>query len=134
LEPPLDRCEIVKGSDQDVLKACFRNAKPSGHRSRPVDVAEVRSMRLYADQSGIVQAMVSAFEFHDLVATSCGASQTNAVHGSFGAAIAETHHLDWKSGTNFFCQLPFHVMRHAEHRARREALPHSFHHRWMTMP
>src|SRR5206468_2491200 len=134
LEPPLDGCEIVKGSDQDVLKACFRNAKSSRHRSRPVDIAEVRSMRLYADQSGIMQTVVRAFELQNLVAPRGSAGKTNSVHGSFGPAIAETHHLDWKAGANFFCQLPFHVMGHAEHRARREALPHSFHHRWMTMP
>ena len=78
--------------------------------------------------------MVSAFEFHDLVATSCGASQTNAVHSGFSSAVAEAHHFYGKTIADFFSQLPFHVMRHAEHRAGSQASANGFHHRWMTMP
>src|SRR6202142_886897 len=85
-------------------------------------------MRLYADQGGVVQAMISAFEFQDLVASSSGAGEANAVHGGFGAAVAEADHFHGKAVADFFRQLPFHVVGHAEHGAGSQAGADSFPH------
>ena len=81
----------------------------------------VGSMRLHADQSAVVQAVIRAFEFDDLVASGGGARQANRVHGGFRAAVAEAAHLDRKAVADFFRQFPFHVVRHAEHGAGAKA-------------
>ena len=71
----------------------------------------------YADQRRVVQPVVAAFEFDDLVAAGCGARQADRVHGRFRSAIAEAAHLDRKAGADFFRQFPLHVVGHAVHRA-----------------
>ncbi len=91
-------------------------------------------MRLDADQRRIVQTVIAAFELQDLVAACGRARQTNRVHSRFRAARTEAHHLDRKALADFFRELPFHIVRHAEHRARREPLLDRLHHRGMAMP
>src|SRR5439155_26981796 len=99
-----------------------------------LDITELGSMRFHADHRGIVQAMVSAFKFHDLVAASRSAGQSHAVHSGFSSAVAETHHFYWETIADFLCQLPFHVMRHAKHGPGSQASPDGLHHSWMTVP
>ena len=98
------------------------------------DVAEVGSVRLHADQSGIMQAVVCAFELDDFVAAGRGAGQANGVHGGFGSAVAEADHLDGKALADFFGEFPFHVMRHAEHGAGGEAFFNGLHDGGMAVP
>ena len=64
-----------------------------------------------------MQAVVSAFEFNDLVAAGGGAGQADGMHGGFRAAVAEADHLNRKALADFFGEFPFHVMRHAVHGA-----------------
>ena len=64
-----------------------------------------------------MQAVVAAFEFDDLVAAGGGARESHGMHRGFGAADAEAKHLDRKARADFFGELPFHVVRHAEHGA-----------------
>src|SRR5581483_9318267 len=90
-------------------------------------------MRLYTDQRGVVQAVIAAFELENLVTTGRGTSQSASMHGSFGAARPESNHLDRKALADFFRQLPLHVVRHAEHRARAQTWLDRFHHRRMAM-
>src|SRR5437016_6196902 len=91
-------------------------------------------MRLHADERGVVQAVVSAFKFYDLVATRCGASQANAVHSGFRPAVAEAHHFYWEALADFLSQFPFHVMRHSEHGSRGQTSTDGLHHCGMTVP
>jgi len=70
----------------------------------------------------------------DLVASGWRRGRGDGVHGGFRAAGAETHHLDGKALADFFRELPFQVMRHAEHGAGGQALPDGFHHRGMAVP
>ena len=134
LKAPLDTREIVKGRDQHVLEACFGYAETAWYRRRTIDVAKIRRVRLYADESRVMQAVVSPFELHNLVASGGRPGQTDTMHGRLGSAVAETNHLDRKALADFFREFPFHVMRHAEHGSGRQALPHSFHHCGMTVP
>ena len=80
-----------------------------------------------------MQAVVSAFELHDLVAAGSGAGQADGVHGRFRTAVAEAHHLDRKAVADFFGQLPLHVVGHAEHGAGAEAFFDGLHDRGMAM-
>ena len=98
-----------------------------------LDVAELWGVRLHADQRGVVQSVIAAFELDDLVAAGGGAGQADGMHGGFGPAVAEAHHLHWKALADFFRKLPFHVMRHAEHGARAQPLLNRFHHRGMAV-
>ena len=132
-EAALDRSEIVERGDKHVRNRRLRHAKTAGDRRRRVDVAIVRRVRLHADQSTIVQAVISAFEFHDLVASCRGARQADRMHGRFRAAVAEAAHLDREAVADFFREFPLHVVRHAEHRARREPLLDGLHDCGMTM-
>src|ERR1017187_10311802 len=91
-------------------------------------------MRLHADQGSVMQSVISAFEFQDFVASGGSAGQADAVHRSFGATVPETQHFYRKTLADFFRQLPFHVMRHAEHGAGGQAGADGFHDRWMAMP
>src|SRR2546426_5687111 len=99
-----------------------------------MDIAELRRMRLDADQRGIMQSVISAFELYDFVSSRGGAGQANGVHGGFGATVAKTRHLNRKTLTDFFGQLPLHVVRHAKHGASRETLFDRFHDCGMAMP
>src|SRR5581483_511692 len=63
----------------------------------------------------------------------CSAGKTNGVHGHFSSAVAEADHLDRKAIADFFSEIPFQVMRHAEHRAGAQALLNRLHHRGMAM-
>ncbi len=56
------------------------------------------------------------------------------MHGCFGAAITKTKHLNRKTFTDFFGQLPLHVVRHAKHGASRKTPFDCFHYRRMAMP
>src|SRR5689334_21388196 len=80
-----------------------------------------------------MQAMISAFELYDLIASSSGARQAYGMHGCFSTTVAKTNHLDWKSLTDFLRQLPLHVVRHSKHGASRETFFHCFHNCGMTM-
>src|SRR5207302_9259275 len=90
-------------------------------------------MRLHADQSGIVQAVVRTFEFENFVASGGGTGEAAGVHGGFGAAVAKAHHLYGEALTNFFRELPFHVVRHAKHRAGGKTPRNSLHDGRMTV-
>src|SRR5579864_8476703 len=90
-------------------------------------------MRLNADQCVVMQSVIGAFEFDDLVATSGRASEADGMHRDFGSAVAEAHHLDGKAIADFFGQFPFHVVRHAEHGSEAKARLDSLHHRGMAM-
>src|SRR5213082_3187999 len=90
-------------------------------------------MRLHADESIVVQAVICAFEFNDLVASGGGASKANGMHGHFSSAVPEANHFDRKAIADLFGKFPFHVMRHAEHGAGAQALLNCFHHRRMAM-
>ena len=133
LEAQLDAGQIVEGRNQNVGHGGLRHAESAGHGSRSVDIAIIGRVRLHADQCGIVQAVVSAFKLHDLVAAGSGAGQADGVHGGFRTAVAEAHHLDRKAVADFFRQLPLHVVRHAEHGAGAETLFHGLHDRGMAM-
>src|SRR5712692_11363852 len=74
-----------------------------------------------------MQAVVGAFELYDLVASGGGASQADGVHRCFSAAVAETAHFDGKAVADFFGELPFHVVGHAEHGAGSETLLDGLH-------
>ena len=134
LEAQFDTGQIVEGSNDNVSDRGFRHSQPAGNRCRSVDVAVVGRVRLHADQRGIVQAVVTAFKLYDLVASGSGTGQADGVHGGFGTAIAEAHHLDRKTLADFFRQLPLHIVRHAEHGAGAETLFHCLHHGGMAMP
>ena len=133
LEATLDGGEIVEGGDEHVGDCGLRDAEAAGDRGWSVDVAVVRSMRLHADQSAVVQSVVGAFELDDLVASGGGAGQANRVHGHFGAAVAEAAHLDREALADFFGEFPFHVVRHAEHGAGGKALLDGLHDRGMAV-
>ena len=133
LEAQLDAGQVVEGRSENVGHGGFRHSEPARHRSRSVDIAVVGRVRLHADQRGIVQAVVSAFKFYDLVAAGSGAGQANGVHGGFRTAVAEAHHLDRKAVADFFGQFPLHVVGHAEHGAGAETLFHGLHDRGMAM-
>ena len=80
-----------------------------------------------------MQAVVSAFEFQNLVAAGGGARQADSVHGGFGAAAAEANHLDRKTIADFLGQFPFHVVRHAEHGSSLQTRLDGLHHRGMAV-
>ena len=67
LEAALHRAKVVEGRNRNVGNGAFRNAQPAGNRNRIFDIAEIGSMRLDADQRRIVQPVITAFKFHDLV-------------------------------------------------------------------
>src|ERR1700677_4811243 len=90
-------------------------------------------MGFHADQSGIVQSVVSTFEFEDLVAAGCAPRQAEGVHGGFGAAAAEADQLNRKTIANFFSELPLHVVRHAKHGAGAQTLFDGLHDCGMAM-
>ena len=132
-EAALDRGEVVEGSDQDVGDRGFGHAESAGDGRGIVDVAEIGSVGLYADQSGVVQSVVGAFKLYDLVAAGGGAGQADGVHGGFGTAVAEAAHLDREAVADFFREFPFHVVRHAEHGAGGETLFNGLHHGGMAV-
>ena len=134
LEAKLNASEIVERRYGHVSNRRLRDTEPTRDRVGGIDIAEFRCMRLDADQCGIVQSVISTFKLHDLVASGRGAGQANSVHGSFRATVAKTKHLDRKTLTDFFGQLPLHVVRHAEHGASRKTLFDCFHHGRMAMP
>src|SRR5579862_3629502 len=127
--------EIVEGRDRDVGNTRFRHASSTGNRLRVLDIAEVIGwrMRLYADQCGVVQAVISTFELDDLVAPRSGAGETNGVHGCFGAAVSEAAHLEGKARADFLGQFPLHVMGHAISGAFVQTPFDSLDHRGMRM-
>ena len=81
-----------------------------------------------------MQSVIGAFELDDLVAPGRGAGQANRMHGHFGAAVTEAAHLDRESRADFFGEFPFHIVRHAEHGAGRQALLDGLHDRGMAVP
>src|SRR5580700_6739216 len=80
-----------------------------------------------------MQSVICAFKLYDLVAGSSGARQADGVHGGFGTAIAEAAHLDGKAVADFFGELPFHVVRHAEHSSSGKTFFDGLHHGGMTV-
>src|SRR6202051_1432434 len=88
-EAALDRSEIVEGGDLDIGDCGFRYAESAGNCRGVLDVAELGRVRLDADQSGIVQAVVGAFKFNNFVAAGGGASQADGGHGGFGSHCGE---------------------------------------------
>src|SRR5882724_777508 len=81
-----------------------------------------------------MQAVVSAFEFDDLVAARGRARETNRVHSGFGSRRSKAAHLNGKTFADFLCQLPLHVVWHAEHGTGAQPLFDRFHDCRMTMP
>jgi hypothetical protein len=80
-----------------------------------------------------VQAVIATFESQNLVATRCRARDAARVHGCFGAAGAETHHVHRIASANFFREFGFHAMRHAKRGAVRERPLQSLYHRRMPV-
>jgi hypothetical protein len=119
-EPPLDRGQIIERGDLYVGDGRLGHAETASDRGWIVDVAVVGRVRLHADQRAVMQAVVGAFELHNLVASSSSARQANRVHGDFGAAVSEAAHLDREAGADLFREFPLHVVRHAEHGASGE--------------
>src|SRR3954465_13384932 len=92
-----------------------------------MNVSVVGRMRFHAYQGSVMQSVVAAFKFDDLVPTSRGAGEAYGVHGSLRPTIAKAKHLNRKTITDLFRQLPLHVVRHAEHRSGLQPLSHGFH-------
>src|SRR5262249_48328994 len=69
----------------------------------------------------------------DFVSAGGGARNAAGVHGNFRAARAEAHHFDGIAGADFFRQLPFLIVRHAESRALVELFFNSLHDGGMAM-
>src|SRR5271170_4408258 len=132
-ETAFDGSQVVEGGDEDVCDSGFRHTESAGNGDGIVDIAEVGSVGLYADQGGVVQSVVGAFKLYDFVAAGSGAGQADGVHGGFGAAVAEAAHLNGKAVTDFFGEFPFHVMRHAEHGAGGETFFDGLHDGGMAM-
>src|SRR4029079_6054042 len=85
-------------------------------------------------QGGVMQPVIPAFKLDDLVAAGSSTCQTYPMHSSFSTAVAEAAHLDRETIANFFCEFPFHVVRHPEHGAGGQTFLHGVHHRGMAMP
>ena len=81
-----------------------------------------------------MQPVIRAFKLQNLVATGRRARDAAGVHGHFRAARTEAHHLHGIALADFFRQLPFLLVRHAESGALVQLLFDSFHHRRMTVP
>src|SRR5262249_25373168 len=133
-EATFDGYQIVEGGNHHVGDAGFRHTEASGNGSRSVNVAEIRSMRLDADQGTIVETVISSFKLDNFFASRGGAGQANSMHGSFCTAGTKAYHLHRKTLADFFRELPFHVMGHAKHGASAEPLLDRFHHGRMAMP
>ena len=123
----------LKVATGTLAMLAFGTPSPPGTDVGAFDIAEIRGVRLHADQRGIMQAVVAAFELDDLVAAGGGAGQADGVHGGFGAAAAEADHLDRKAIADFLGQFPLHVVRHAEHGAGGQTFFDGLHHRGMTV-
>ena len=81
------------------------------------------------------KAVVSTFEFQDLVAPGGGPGQADSVHRGLGAAVAEAAHLDRKALANFFrrsCTTPDHAAC-TKHGAGAQASRDGLHDGWMTV-
>src|SRR5262249_22391951 len=130
-EAPLYGGEVVKRGDQDVFERGLRDSEPARNRGWRMDIAKIGRMRLHAHQRIIMQAVISAFKLHNLVASRSRAGEANGMHGRFRAAVAEAYHLYRKALRDFLRQFPFEVMWHTEHGARGEPAFHRLHHRRM---
>ena len=134
LEAALDAGEVVERGDFHVVERGLRNTAAAGNGIWRYGIAPVVvGLGLDADESGVVEAVVGAFEFDDFVALGGGASDADGVHGDFGAAGAEADHLDGIARANFFGELPFLIVRHAEGGAFVEFLFDSFDDRGMAV-
>src|SRR5262249_52188878 len=107
-EAPLDGFQIVEGRNLHVREARLGNTLSRRYWFRVLDVAEIVSwrMRLHAHERCVVQPVISAFKLDDLVAASSSTGQSYRMHRRFGAAVAETAHLDGKARADLFRQLP----------------------------
>src|SRR5580704_9545216 len=86
-ESALDGGEIVERGDLHIGDSRLGYAESARDSRGVIDVAEFGSVRLDADQSGIMQAMIGALKFNNFVATGGGTREADGVHGGFGAAI-----------------------------------------------
>src|SRR5262249_16927482 len=59
--------QIVEGSNEYVIHRGLGNAAAAGNGIGRVDVAVLIFLRLYADERGVVQAVVGAFKLDDFV-------------------------------------------------------------------
>src|SRR5690348_7176349 len=132
-EAALDAREIVKGCDDDIGERGFRNARAARNAGWGVGIAVVFGLGLHADESGVVEAVIAAFEFQDFFAAGRGTSDAAGVHGDFRAARTEANHLDGITLADFFGEFPFLIVGHAEGRAAVKFLLNSFDHGGMAM-
>jgi len=132
-EAAFDACEIVEDRDRDIGDGSFGNASAAGNAGRSFGIAVILSFGLNANKSGIVQAVVAAFELQDLFAAGGGTRDAAGVHGDFGSARAEANHFDGVALADFFGKFPFLIVRHAESGATMKFLFDSFYHGGMTV-
>ena len=133
LEAALDAGEIVEDRDDGVGERGLWNTGAGGDARGCVGIAVILGFGLYADESGVMQTVISAFEFQDLVAAGGGARDAASVHGHFRAAGAETNHFDGIAFANFFGKFPFLIVRHAKGGAPVQLLFNGFDHGGMAM-
>src|SRR5580704_91155 len=81
-----------------------------------------------------MEAVVSAFHLDDAIATRGRPREAHRVHRAFGTAVAKAHHLHRKALADFFCQFPFKIVWHTEHRPGAEFFLYSTHDRRMAVP
>src|SRR5256885_14122281 len=67
-EAPLNRGEIVERRDGHIIESSLGYSQSAGDGAGSVDIAVLFRFGLYADQSGVVQAVVRAFELENFVA------------------------------------------------------------------
>src|SRR6267143_1201531 len=114
LEAIFDALQIVEAGDDNIVERSFRHAPAAGNGVGSVRIAVVFRLGFHADERGVMQSVVRAFELQNLVAARSGARNAAGVHGDFRAAGTEADHVHRIALANFFRKLPFLLMRHAE--------------------
>src|SRR5260370_39696779 len=114
LETLFDAVQIVKTGNDNVFERCLRHAGAAGNGIRRVRVSILFRLGLDADERCVMQSVVGAFELQDLVAAGGRARDAAGMHGDFGSAGAEAHHLHRIALADFFRKLPFLLVRHAK--------------------
>src|SRR5580692_4221874 len=132
-EAPLDAAEIVEAGYDNVGQSGFGDAAAARHGIGRVGIAVVFGLGLDADERGVMQSVVGAFKLQDFVAAGGGARDAASVHGHFGTAGTEANHLNRIALADFFGELPFLIVRHAEGGAFVQLLLNGFHHRGVAM-
>ena len=83
-----------------VVLQCKRVLREICRNPLAARLAHREHSRARLDEQAIAMAMVTAFEFHNLVATGKTASRTNRAHRRFGATVHHANHLDARHKTH----------------------------------